>query len=286
MKRLMIVIMLLALCLVHAAAEEPGIIGDGDTESAVLTEIPKDLPTVAFPVSAVTTIRVENGNSRPVAFRVEGNPEPQMAYVVPDDTAILRMEASAADNPAGMICCDYNRNISLPLPELLDPERGAFLYSVAMPDAGAECHYAHVGLLAGGAGEGEALSDVYLISDDAYIGELAEDMKSRGYTVTWEYAGSVPAEAAAPEAYILYITDQDGAPVPGVTVKFCTDTNCTLVQADGNGIVTFAGAPEDYHMQVLKVPAGYSFDADYELSTGSGYGEWLLRIRKNQETAQ
>ena len=253
-------------------------LGEGYTESAVLTDIPKDIATAAFPVSQATSIYVENENARPLIFRAEGDPEPTMAYVIYDDTAHLRFEAAASDDPANMFCFDASMNFYA-LSSMLDAERGAFLFNMKMPDAEAEQHYDYICLAEGT--EGYILYGVYLISGDAYIEDLAEDMRSWGYSVTWEYAEGIQAEEAAPQSYIVHITDQDGAPVPGATVKFCTETACVLRQADENGIVTFDGAPDAYHVQLLKVPDGYSFDADFEMTTNAAYGEWVLRIRKD-----
>ena len=255
-------------------------LGDGYTESAVLIEIPKDTATAAFPVSAVTSIQVENENIQPVIFWAEGDPEPQMTYVIYDDTAHLRLEAAASDDPANMICADYYMNF-YPLSSLLDAQRSAFLFDVKMPDADADKHYNYICLVDGGSEEGKILYGVYLISGDEYIEELENDLLSWGYQVTWEYANNLPAGEAAPQAYILHITDQDGAPVPGATVKFCTDTTCVLLQADENGIVSFDGAPDAYHVQLLKIPDGYSFDADFELTIGDAYAEWILCIWKD-----
>ena len=255
-------------------------LGDGYTESAVLIEIPKDTATAAFPVSAVTSIQVENENTKPVIFWAEGDPEPQMTYVIYDDTANLRLEAAASDDPANMICADYYMNF-YPLSSLLDAQRSAFLFDVKMPDADADKHYNYICLVDGGSEEGKILYGVYLISGDEYIEELENDLLSWGYQVTWEYANSLPAGEAAPQAYILHITDQDGAPVPGATVKFCTDTTCVLLQADENGIISFDGAPDAYHVQLLKIPDGYSFDADFELTIGDAYAEWILCIWKD-----
>ena len=64
-------------------------------------------------------------------------------------------------------------------------------------------------------------------------------------------------------------------------ISFCTDTACTLLQADESGIITFEGAPDIYHVQLLRVPEGYSFDPSFEMVTDRTYGEWLLRIRKD-----
>ena len=52
-------------------------------------------------------------------------------------------------------------------------------------------------------------------------------------------------------------------------------------KSDETGTVTFDGAPDRYHVQALRVPEGYSFDADPDMNIGPEYGEWALQIRKN-----
>ena len=67
-------------------------------------------------------------------------------------------------------------------------------------------------------------------------------------------------------------------------VKFCTDTTCILLKADENGIVSFDGAPDAYHVQLLKVPDGYSFDADFEMTTDAAYSEWVITIHSRMNS--
>ena len=253
-------------------------LGDGYTETAVLAEIPKDTSTLAVPASAATAVKVENENVKPVVFRAEESPDPVSAYVVYDDTARLRLEAAVTDNPASLLCYDYLLNTIVELPDLLDPQRGAYIHEAPMPGAEADIHYNYVGLI--DSVSGQYLADAYLIAGDEYIEELANDMRSWGYTITWEYAEPAPAESGA-QAYILHVVDQDGAPVPGVTVNFCTDTACSPAESDENGIISFSGAPAVYHVQLIDVPDGYSYDEGFEIYTGSVYGEWVLRIRKD-----
>ena len=255
-------------------------LGDGYTESAVLTEIPKETATAAFPVSAVTSIHVENENIQPVIFWAEGDPEPQMTYVIYDDTAHLRLETAAADDPANMICADYNMNF-YPLSSLLDAQRGAFLFDVKMPNAEAERHYEYICLVDGGSEKGKILYGVYLISDDEYIEELENDLLAWGYKVTWEYADADEKTENTPQAYILHVVDQDNNPVEEVSVTFCTDTTCVPRESDENGLITFTGAPDVYHVVIVDVPDGYNWDEDFEMYTAREYGEWVLRIRKD-----
>ena len=94
---------------------------------------------------------------------------------------------------------------------------------------------------------------------------------------------SCAAAEEALQAYVLHAVDQYGDPVSGVYVNFCTDTTCTPVQSDENGIITFDGEPDRYHVQLLKVPEGYSIDPDLELYTGEAYSEEDLLIRKDED---
>lgn len=252
-------------------------LGDGYTETAVLTEIPKDASTRAFPVSSARAIRVENENARGVLLWAEGNPDPQPAYVIQDAAAHLRLEIAASDDPAAVTCYNYSDIFSLQ--DLLDAERNAYVFDQPMPGADAESHYVCV-LLTQEGDEDDDVVAVYLIPGEEYIEELAEDMRAWGYEVSWEYGDCAQPEAALPQAYLLHVVDQNGAPVPGVFVTFCTDTACVMQQSDENGTVSFDGAPDVYHVQLIKAPDGYSFDPAFELYTTRTYGEWLLRIQK------
>ncbi len=253
-------------------------LGEGYTETAVLTEIPADSSTRALPVSAATGIQVENEGARPVLFRVEGRSEPLQACVINDDTARLVLKAAASDHPESMICYDYRILSYRELQDLADPENGVYVYDSPMPGAQENKHYTVI-MLADR--EGNILKQLYLIAGDEYVEELAEDLRGSGYQVSWEYAGSEPEKDAAPNAYTLHFIDQNGSPVPGVFVNFCTDTACSMQISDETGTVSFGGTPDAYHVQLLQAPEGFSFDPDFEMYTDAVYGEWVLRIRKD-----
>ena len=77
------------------------------------------------------------------------------------------------------------------------------------------------------------------------------------------------------------MVDQDNKPVGEVTVNFCTDLACTPSESDESGTVTFTGAPDVYHVQIVDVPEGYSWDESYDMYTTKEYGEWVLRVKKD-----
>ena len=255
-------------------------LGDSYTETIVLTDIPRDASTRAFPVSSARAINVENENAKCILFRAEGNPVPQLVYVIHDDVAHLRLEITADDDPS--VVTYYNYSDIFILQNLLSLENNAYVIDQPMPDPEKETGNYYVFAMI--AAEGDDLSNtpsVYLIPNDQYIEQLAKDMRAWGYDVTWEYGDYILPEQAQAQAYLLHIMDQNREPVHGVTVNFCTDTTCSLTQSDENGIISFDGAPDVYHIQLLKAPEGYSFDSGFELYTDRIYSEWLLRIRRD-----
>lgn len=251
------------------------------TETVALSDIPNAAATRAFPVAAATAMHVENENVKPILFETEDSQETQWAFVVYDDTARLRIDVAASDNPALMSCFNSDLYAFAELSTLLDPERAAYFYDAPMPGAEAEQHFVSVSLVSGNSGNPEIIDAAYLIAGDEYVEELADFLRAAGYPVTWKYAEPDPLPDTVLQAYILHIIDQNGAPVPGVIVNFCTDTACTAQKSDESGTIAFAGEPDIYHVQLLKAPSGFSFDSDFDMYTGKTYGEWVLRIRKD-----
>jgi thiol-disulfide isomerase/thioredoxin len=253
-------------------------LGDGYTKTTVLTEIPKATATAAFPVSSARAIHVDNENARSVLFRAAGVPNPMQAYVIEGDVAHLRFEISAADSPADMYY--YNLTQLYELPTLLDTARNAYVLDQPLPGADAATHVVYACLVNLEKDTSDDLEEVYLIPGEQYIEEVAQAMRSWGYDLTWEF-GDAPRVQTAPKHYILHVVDQNGGPVAEAAVNFCTDTACVPLESDENGTITFTGAPDVYHVQLIDVPEGYSFDEDFELYTESTYGEWVLRVKKD-----
>ena len=108
-----------------------------------------------------------------------------------------------------------------------------------------------------------------------------EDSAEQGYTVTWDYVDNKAKADSTLQAYIVHIVDQDNRPVPEGTVNFCTDVACVPKESDNQGIVTFNGTPDVYHVQIIDVPEGFSYDETYEMYTAREYGEWILRVKKD-----
>ena len=106
----------------------------------------------------------------------------------------------------------------------------------------------------------------------------------------WEKADSetpvtAEAEEAVPEqaAYIVTVVDQNGDPVPGVRMNFCTDKVCDLAVTDREGKIVYRGRPYSYHVNVLSVPKGYIYEPDGEIYTGEKPGSLTVTVMKTEQ---
>ncbi len=265
-------------------AEEVGnvldrFLGDDYTETAVLTRIPKKGVTRAYPVSPARAMYIDNENVKKARFHLTNavSDDYLMAYVVSEDTAHLRFDITAADDAADMMYYDDAKVERVDLPDILDAERNVFTYDQAM-ESPEGTHYLY-GLYYNVGMEGDPdLMEFFLLQKEEYLEELADYLRTMEYEVSWEFVEDTTADKTEQKAYVLHVEDQDGNPVPGVAVNFCTDAACTMQQSDENGVITFDGEKANYHVQILKAPEGYSFDKSFELYTGDAYGEWVLHV--------
>ena len=60
--------------------------------------------------------------------------------------------------------------------------------------------------------------------------------------------------------YEVLVNDADGKGVPGVTIQFCSETECSMGTTDENGIAIFDKPAGSYTVHVLVAPEGYSRD--------------------------
>ena len=87
--------------------------------------------------------------------------------------------------------------------------------------------------------------------------------------------GPEPDTAAG---YIVIVTDEEGTPVPDVTIQFCSDTECILATTDDAGVAAFEQGPGAYTVHVLQVPADYAED-DTEYAAPEEPGLVMIVLR-------
>ena len=97
-------------------------------------------------------------------------------------------------------------------------------------------------------------------------------------------AGAKDASADTAEnsggAYRVIVQDQDGNPVQGVTVQFCSEAECVLGKTDADGAASF-DMPEGpgHEIHLLKVPEGFEKDGT-TYSAPETYGDIVLVLNK------
>ena len=258
-------------------------LGDGYTQTKVLDKIPRDASTQAFPVSAARALYPDSGDYRKVLFHMENIKDPVACWIVPDEAVIIRMEVAADDDVTMMMYGNTYPGNNCYVKDLLDAETGTYCFEQLMPLPEDEMEIVQISLYDAGDEAGEKDVNAYLVKDEGSVEKLAALLKSdeKLGAVTWEYAETDEKAENALQAYIIHVVDQDNNPVEGVAVNFCTDTACVPQESDENGTVTYTGAPNIYHIQIVDAPEGYSWDESYEMYTTREYGEWVLRVRKD-----
>ena len=83
------------------------------------------------------------------------------------------------------------------------------------------------------------------------------------------------------QVYTVLVQDQNETPVPGVKIGFCSDTQCNAVDTDACGKAVFKGEPYAWHIQVLKLPAGYEDPSKEDLYAEETGGTMILTLQKN-----
>ena len=89
----------------------------------------------------------------------------------------------------------------------------------------------------------------------------------------------IACTGANDKAYSVLVVDESDNPVNGVTVKFCSDTECVLGTTGSDGIAVFeTDKAGKYTVQMIKVPEGYAEDGtEYETDKNNGQLKVVLK---------
>ena len=85
----------------------------------------------------------------------------------------------------------------------------------------------------------------------------------------------------AENTYTVLVADQNNDPVEGAVVGFCTDINCNIAQSDANGFAVFTGQKYPYHVRIIRLPDGYSYDKDFSDTMDTKGGSVIIPVVKN-----
>ncbi len=88
-----------------------------------------------------------------------------------------------------------------------------------------------------------------------------------------------PVVANDGETYRVIVSDENGDPLKGVTVQFCSDSMCMFGKTDENGVAEFAQEKGVYKVHILKAPEGYVKPVA-EFDTSEDYCDVCFTLQK------
>ena len=255
----------------------------------------------AYPYAPETRLDVLDEGAREIEFAPGAlggiqdyfGVEDVRCYIVGGDTAQMQAALSDACNAddTAFFASDPESGGPWSSEDIL---QGPFTVAI---DSAETTGYSHTAVFGARAAGTEIFMLRVLVADEANADLLEQQLMAEGYTEGYAYAdggargGS--AQAIVPDAgtieaveepgkatWTVRFLDQDGAPVPGCVINFCSDVACTPTVADEDGIATFTGAPYPYHLQVLMVPEGYAFDTAQEFTAEETGGEITIPVEK------
>lgn len=249
-------------------------VGEGYTRTQPLASIPPETSTAAFPVAGALDIVVTDDGARRASITWSGQGSPIPAYVVGKDVATLRLFLGPEDRPEDVIYADADTMVPLTMSAILSDSEG----DLEVEQTLGEGQWTEVYLASS---NDEGLVDLFLVRSEGDLDALVAELGKQYDGAAWQYEDE--GTTTLPDAYTVRVVDQHGNPIPGVTLKFCDDEACIPVTTDEDGVATCDAAAATYSVAPMKVPEGYSFDSDFELTTEAQYGQWLLRIRRDEQ---
>lgn len=145
--------------------------------------------------------------------------------------------------------------------------------------------------------EYDKMKGVMLFPSEEDVEIFIKEVKEYGLPeLTWHYAdeqqsdtsGSDQRKTDAQEenkdesqkTYTVTIKDQDGNGISGCMVNFCSESACNQVTSDADGVYSYSGEAYDYHIQLLKVPEGYTCDLSKEYTADREGGNIDITLTK------
>lgn len=148
-------------------------------------------------------------------------------------------------------------------PELAGMIPGGEVYEVTT--VGAYTHYVAVGTDVLPAGFTEDQVNLYnrfleYTDDIIYGADYYEPQEPYA-----DLSGKAAPASMAGTPYRVICVDEDGNPVQGATIQFCSDIQCMMGKTDADGVAEFDEVPGSYIVHLLKVPEGFAKDStEYE----------------------
>ncbi|MBQ8954638.1 MAG: redoxin domain-containing protein [Clostridia bacterium] len=252
----------------------------GEAAAAAIAES----AAVGYPYAEETSVSVLNEDAREIVFcDAAGNPvdlnylfgtENASYYIVPGGTVRFAASLSRVMESDDMML--VGNTATWMADDILDAE-----LSDTVCAEGAE--YGNIILM--NASSQALHTVVFLFPSEDSASYFETLLAQNGADCAYRYAdGSERSAGGAADtglaAYTVTFIDQNGDPVPGCIINFCTDETCVPTVANEEGVATFEGEPYPYHLQVIRVPNGYEFDTAQEFTAEPNGGELAFVVTK------
>ena len=259
----------------------------GEAAAAALSALP------VWPEAGELAITVLNEDAKEIVFddpdgMLEAYFGARSFFIVPGGEATVTATIPADYDPDAAFFYCYTDVNPTALAECI--EDGTYTYT-GLIDSMETTGYSYGGIFVYSSinytGDGDLLGVLLFVDEENVNTFVQEEAEYDGLELSWTYAdGTAPSTDAlatgeAPySTYVVTFVDQNGEPVPGCVINFCTDETCVPTFADEDGIAVFEGAPYAYHLQVIKVPEGYEFDTAQEFYAEEAGGELTFTVTK------
>lgn len=205
-------------------------------------------------------------------------------YIISDEMPSFHVTLTNDPDAASITYFADGATNTLGLNNLVDGDH----YTVTVP-ASVSSTYSYVQLYTDPSTAGPMI--LYFSGEEGLNTFMVRNLSNEDGTMaaSWKYAdGSAPSSTVTKEGsdviaegkslYTLVFVDQNGEPVEGVIANICDDDSCIPMKSDANGVIGFVYPSFAYHIQILKVPDGYTYDTTQEtyLTEAGGVTEFVV----------
>ena len=182
-----------------------------------------------------------------------------------DQVAVIALSLDPSDTPEMLKAYAEEKGLTFPVGSDSGIGLADYFQVMYIPTTVAVDRYGRVVLAEAGA---QPSVKAFTAMFDTFLGE--------------DYTPAYPLDdAVGTGRWEVLFQDQDGNPVAGCMINFCTDTACYTAVSDENGLAVYEGESAEYHLQVLKVPEGYTYDTNREFSAGRNGGNVTMEVTRN-----
>ena len=221
-----------------------------------------------YPVADKTSFRPLGDKAREIVFDDpnhvllrEENASIFSFWIVSDSEAELLFAPGPEVDPETMVFfTDFDNSYSA---TMLSPSKGGYSFHTGI-DSIERSGYSYTSVYVENTAEAKIFRAAICFADEANLESfLSQIVDAEGKPmVSWRYADGSGEQTPTQANYTVRYTDQNGDPIPGVTLQVCDDSMCQIFVTDENGECSFTLSPYAYELHTLIIPEGWEGDTE------------------------